>query len=108
MLSWRSWGSSSSMRTTIPGPCRSPSAFAASQERGDLLIDGNGTDDDDLAAAGLTHAQGLVASADSDVDNLYITLSARAQRPELLIVARASNEHTAQKLRLAGADRVIQ
>jgi voltage-gated potassium channel len=83
-------------------------ALAAARERGDNLIEGNGTDDDDLAAAGLAHASGLVASADSDVDNLYITLSARAQRADLLIVARASNEHTAQKLRLAGADRVIQ
>jgi voltage-gated potassium channel len=35
-------------------------------------------------------------------------LSARAQRPELLIVARASDEDAAKKLRLAGADRVVQ
>ena len=51
---------------------------------------------------------GLVASSDSDADNLYITLSARNARPDLLIVARASDEDAAKKLRLAGADRVVQ
>ena len=52
--------------------------------------------------------RGLVASSDSDADNLYITLSARNARPDLLIVARASDEDAAKKLRLAGADRVVQ
>jgi voltage-gated potassium channel len=83
-------------------------ALAVAQERGDLFIEGNGTEDEDLGEAGLGRARGLVASADSDVDNLYITLSARAQRPELLIVSRASDDDAAKKLRLAGADRVIQ
>jgi voltage-gated potassium channel len=69
---------------------------------------GTGTEDEDLREAGLDTARGLVASADSDADNLYITLSARNARPDLLIVARASDEDAAKKLRLAGADRVVQ
>ncbi|MFN2467854.1 MAG: TrkA family potassium uptake protein, partial [Gaiellaceae bacterium] len=64
-------------------------------------------DDDDLEAAGLARARGLVASSDSDVDNLYITVSARAARPDLLIVARASTADAARKLQRAGADRVV-
>jgi voltage-gated potassium channel len=48
-----------------------------------------------------------VASSDSDADNLYITLSARSQRPEIWIVARASDEDAGKKLKLAGADRVV-
>ena len=47
-------------------------------------------------------------SADSDEINLFITLSARAARPDLFIVARASDDSAARKLRLAGADRVVQ
>jgi len=86
----------------------SADALEVAQERGDLLIDGNGTEDEDLRAAGLERARGLVASSDSDSDNLYITLSARAARPDLVIVARASDSDAAQKLRLAGADRVVQ
>jgi len=83
-------------------------ALEAARERGALVVQGNGTNDDDLMATGLAHAKGLVASSDSDVDNLYITLSARTVRPDLLIVARASEEDVAEKLRRAGADRIVQ
>jgi voltage-gated potassium channel len=85
----------------------SDQAKAAAAEHGDLLIEGRGTEDEDLLRAGLDHARGLVASADSDADNLYITLSARSVRPDLIIVARASDEDAEKKLRLAGADRVV-
>ncbi len=85
-----------------------PQSLAIARERGELAVDGTGTNDDDLAEAGLAAARGLVVSSDSDIDNLYITLSARTLRPELFIVARASNDDVAEKLRRAGADRVIQ
>ena len=86
----------------------SPEAKEAAEEQKVLFIEGNGTDDDDLRSAGLERARGLVAASDDDSDNLYITLSARAANPELLIVARASNEDASKKLRLAGADRIVQ
>lgn len=86
----------------------SAEAVKIAQERGEPFIEGDGTKDEDLRAAGLERARGLVASSDSDAANLYITLSARAARPDLLIVARASDEDAARKLRLAGADRVVQ
>jgi voltage-gated potassium channel len=86
----------------------SPDAIQAAREQGDLVIEGKGTDAKSLTEASLATARGLVASSDSDVDNLYVTLSARAARPELLIVARAANEDAAEKLRLAGANRVVQ
>ena len=83
-------------------------AIERAREDRALYVEGNGTNDDDLEAAGLAHAKGLVASSDSDVDNLYITLSARTVRPDLLIVARASDADVAEKLRRAGADRIVQ
>ena len=85
-----------------------PDALEAAREHGDHYIDGNGTNDDDLAAVGLARARGLVASSDSDVDNLYITVSAKSERPDLLVVARASDQDVADKLLRAGADRVVQ
>jgi voltage-gated potassium channel len=85
----------------------SEDALTAARDAGDLFIEGNGVEDEDLAEAGLERARGLVASSDSDADNLYITLSARAARPELSIVARASDEDAERKLKLAGADRVV-
>src|SRR3954454_721948 len=82
-------------------------AVAAAKSHGDLLIEGNGAEDEDLAKAGLESARGLVVASDDDADNLYITLSARSQRPDLQIVARASDEAAMKKLQLAGADRVV-
>jgi voltage-gated potassium channel len=82
-------------------------AIAAAREQDVLFIDGNATEDEDLAEAGLERARGLVAASDDDADNLYIALSARATRPDLTIVARASDEDAERKLRLAGADRVV-
>ena len=86
----------------------SDDAIEAAREANVLIVEGTGTEDEDLREAGLETARGLVASADSDADNLYITLSARSVRPDLLIVARASDEDAAKKLQLAGADRVVQ
>ncbi len=86
----------------------SADAKAAAEEDDVLFIEGNGTDDEDLRSAGLERARGLVAASDDDADNLYITLSARAAKPDLLIVARASNEEASKKIRLAGADRIVQ
>jgi voltage-gated potassium channel len=83
-------------------------AIAAAREADVPLLVGNGTEDADLLEAGIERARGLIASADSDVENLSITLSARALRPDLMIVARASTAETERKLRLAGADRVVQ
>ncbi|HEU0303050.1 MAG TPA: NAD-binding protein [Gaiellaceae bacterium] len=85
-----------------------PDALAAASERHELWIDGSGTNDHDLEAAGIERARGLVASGDSDADNLFITISARTMRPNLLVVARASDAETHRKLLRAGADRVTQ
>jgi voltage-gated potassium channel len=85
----------------------SEAALDAARENNDLFIEGDGTEDEDLEKAGIDRARGLVASSDSDADNLYITLSARNRRPELTIVARASDEDAQKKLKLAGADRVV-
>jgi voltage-gated potassium channel len=83
-------------------------ALEAARKNGDVVVEGSGTEDANLVAAGIERARGLLASADSDVDNLYITLSARAARPDLLIVTRASDDDAAKKLRMAGADRIVQ
>jgi voltage-gated potassium channel len=82
-------------------------ALAAAREHHDVVLEGNGTEDEDLLAAGLQKAKGLVVASDNDADNLYIALSARSQRPDLQIVARATDEGAAKKLELAGADRVV-
>jgi voltage-gated potassium channel len=85
-----------------------PASKHNAEEDGIAYIEGTGTRDEDLEGVGLPYAKGLVASSDSDVDNLYIVVSARAARPDLFIVARASTEDAARKMWRAGADRVVQ
>ncbi len=68
---------------------------------------GDATEDQVLVQAGLLRARALVAALDSDAGNLFVTLSARSMRPDLFIVARARLEETEEKLRRAGADRVV-
>jgi len=82
-------------------------AIAAAREVDDLLIEGNATQDENLRRAGIEHAAGIVVASDDDSDNLYIALSARSIRPDIQIVARASDEDAERKILLAGADRVV-
>lgn len=74
---------------------------------GDLVVEGDATDDGVLRRAGIERARALVAALDSDADNVYVTLSARALRPDLFIVARARVDAAEALLLQAGADRVV-
>ena len=68
---------------------------------------GEATDDSVLVSAGLERASTLVLALDSDVDNLYVALTARSMGPDLFIVARSNNSSAEPKLRQAGVDRVV-
>ena len=68
---------------------------------------GDVTDDDTLLEAGIDHAEALIAALETDADNVYVTLSSRALRPDLVIIARARNESSKEKLLRAGADRAV-
>jgi len=71
------------------------------------VIEGDATDDEVLESAGIDRARTLIAALDADADNLYVTLSGRARRPGLFIVARVRVEASESKLLQAGADRVV-
>ena len=69
---------------------------------------GDATREAMLLQAGITRARGLVCAVDSVALNVYITLSARAVRDDLTIVARATDLESIDRLYRAGANRVIQ
>jgi len=71
------------------------------------FIEGDAAEDEVLRQAGIERARSLLACADSDAENIFITLTARELRSDLVIVARASVEDSENKLKRAGADRVI-
>jgi voltage-gated potassium channel len=70
-------------------------------------LQGDATDEEVLRQAGIERARVLVAALTSDADNLFLTVTARALRPDLFIVARVRQEASEGKLASAGADRVV-
>jgi len=84
-----------------------PAVVAAATEDGHLALEGSAARDEVLDAAGIGSAVGLVAAAGTDADNLYVVVNAREHRPDLLIVARASDEDAARNLRRGGANKTI-
>jgi voltage-gated potassium channel len=72
-----------------------------------LAVAGDVTDDEVLKKAGVLRASALVAALETDADNVYVTLSGRALRPDLTIIARARTESSEPKLVRAGADHVV-
>lgn len=77
------------------------------QALGILHVEGDATEDHVLMAAGVKVARGLIAAVDTDAENVFVTLSAKALNPDLVVVARALSAEARSKLEKAGADRVV-
>jgi voltage-gated potassium channel len=71
------------------------------------VVIGDATSDETLKQAGIEKARGLMVCSGNDSDNLFIVLSARSLNPDLFIVARSVNAENENKMRRAGADRVV-
>ena len=82
-------------------------ALEDARKEGVAYVPGDATLDESLIAAGIDRAKSLIACVRNDADNLVIVLSAKARRPDLFVVSRATDYHSEPKLRLAGADRVV-
>jgi voltage-gated potassium channel len=74
---------------------------------GMLAVVADATDDETLREAGVLRAKGLIATLQSDAENLFVILSAKALKPSLLVSARIASEQSEKKMRLAGADYVF-
>ena len=72
-----------------------------------LVINGDATDEDLLLAAGIKTARGVISALPDDAANVFVTLSIRQLNATVPVVARASNESTIKKLKIAGANKVI-
>ncbi len=71
------------------------------------FVTGDAGDDQALREAGVERAKGLVAALPEDDANLYVVLTARQLNPGLVIITQAVEQRSIDKLRLAGADRVV-
>lgn len=72
-----------------------------------IPLPGDASSDDLLRHAGIERARAMVAVMSSDAENLYTTMSARLLNKHLFIVGRVEDPHSEQKLKRAGANRVV-
>lgn len=79
----------------------------AAEEQGYLVIRGDATEESVLERAGIEKARSLASVLSEDAINVFVTVTARAMKPDLLIIARGENPRTEKKLLSCGADRVI-
>jgi voltage-gated potassium channel len=77
------------------------------RHRGYLALQGNAANEENLHSVGISRAGSLVSTANSDAENVFIVLTARSMRPDIVIVARANFDESEDKLLRAGATRVI-
>lgn len=78
-----------------------------SERHSELVIVGDATRDEILQQAGIINAAALITTLPIDADNLFIVLTARNLNKKLTIIARASEDNSYEKLKIAGADNVI-
>ena len=79
----------------------------ALEEEDILAVIGDATRDHTLKEAGIEKACGLISVLPNDAENLFAVLSARGLNPNILIVVRAVEEGSEQKLLRAGATKVV-
>ncbi len=85
---------------------KNPELISVMDADGVLYISGDAADEENLLKAGIKRAKGLIAALASDADNVFLVLTARQLDPDLLIIARGSQEESKSKLRAAGANTV--
>jgi voltage-gated potassium channel len=86
---------------------RAPDAVRYAASHGWPVLDADATEEAVLREAGIERAASLVTTLDSDAANVFVTLTARTLNPNLYIVARSTSSNAEDKLKRAGADRVI-
>ena len=72
-----------------------------------LYLNMDATLEEALLQAGIKKAKGIVTAVKSDADNVFITLTAKGLRPDIFVLARASDVQNESKILRAGASRVV-
>jgi voltage-gated potassium channel len=86
---------------------QTPEEVERARAFGYLVIAGDASHERVLNEANISRARCLLAASDSDSGNTFITLTAKSINPSCFVVARVGYPHNEEKLKLAGADRVL-
>ncbi|MGE0083992.1 MAG: TrkA family potassium uptake protein [Desulfococcaceae bacterium] len=72
-----------------------------------LYLQMDAASDEALIKAGIMKARGLVTAVRADANNVFITLTAKGLRPDIFVMSRTSDVKNEDKLKRAGATRVV-
>ena len=72
-----------------------------------ILLNANATEDKTLKKINIQKSLGVIVTTGSDVDNLFIVLTTRELYKDAWIVSRASKKESVNRLKHAGANKVI-
>jgi voltage-gated potassium channel len=84
-----------------------PDATQGLEKANFLHLQMDATDEEALLKAGIMDARGLVTAVRSDANNVFITLTAKGIRDDIFILSRSSDIRNEDKLKRAGATRVV-
>ena len=79
----------------------------AAQNDGFLYVQGDASDESVLAEAGIKRARSLAVATPTDALNTYIVLTARDLNRDVHVLARATDETAAKRMRKAGANAAV-
>lgn len=71
------------------------------------IIQGDATEEATLIKANIENAKGIISTLPTDVDNVFVVLTARTLNKDIYIISRAVDKHAPDKLKRAGANRTI-
>lgn len=77
------------------------------EDRGELVLVGDATEDNVLENAGIAHASSLIAVLPEDADNMLISMAAKDLNKNIRVVARSNRKENEKRLMRAGADWVV-
>lgn len=71
------------------------------------IVHGDATEEHMLEKINIKGASGLISALPTDIDNVFVVLTARTLNKDLYIIARAVDKHAPDKLKKAGANKTI-
>jgi voltage-gated potassium channel len=77
------------------------------EEEHQAVVRGDATQDQVLRAVGVARASTMITCLADDAHNVYAILLAKQLNPNITVIARAVEDGAGERLRLAGADRVL-
>jgi voltage-gated potassium channel len=84
-----------------------PDHCRALEDQGQHVVRGDATEEKVLASTNIAHAKTIITCLADDAHNVYTILLARQLNPAITVIARAVETGAEERLKLAGADRVL-